>query len=153
MFYTGIGSRNTPQHVLYRMESIGKLYAEMGFILRSGGADAAFEKGCDSIGGQKEIYIPWNGFNNLYINNGYIVGNNIDAETIAGEAHPAWNRCSQGAKKLHTRNVYQVLGLELNSPSLLIICWTSDGLATGGTGQAIRIAESRKIKTLNLFNM
>ena len=66
IYYAGIGSRSTPDNVLGIMEKLGIVLAKKGFILRSGGADGAdkaFEKGCDLASGQKEIYLPWKGFN------------------------------------------------------------------------------------------
>ncbi|PZR90892.1 MAG: hypothetical protein DI537_17555 [Stutzerimonas stutzeri] len=84
-------------------------------------------------------------------------GANADPADIAGRSlliarhfHPAWDRCSQGAKKLHMRNVPQVLGQTLSSPARFVLCWTKDGGATGGTGQAIRIADAIGIPVLNL---
>ena len=153
MFYTGIGSRQTPKEVLDRMAHIGKEFANMGFTLRSGGADgadSAFERGCDMTNGSKEIYIPWEGFNNLSSSTGYKIGNNPDAYDIAANLHPAWNRCSQGARKLHTRNVYQILGTDLNTPSVLVVCWTPNGELSGGTAQAMRLAMQHNIRIVNL---
>lgn len=46
----------------------------------------------------------------------------------------------QGARKLQARNSHQVLGLDLETPSEFIVCWTKNGKSSGGTGQAIRIA-------------
>lgn len=84
-------------------------------------------------------------------------GENADPIDIAGRAlliarhfHPAWERCSQGAQKLHTRNVPQVLGQTLSSPVRFVLCWTKDGGPTGGTGQAIRIANALPVPVLNL---
>jgi hypothetical protein len=34
-----------------------------------------------------------------------------------------------------------VLGLDLETPSKFIICWTKNGKGQGGTGQALRIAK------------
>lgn len=65
-YYAGIGSRETPDDVIKMFENMASSLASKGFILRSGhadGADAAFERGCDRVGGAKEIYIPWKGFN------------------------------------------------------------------------------------------
>ena len=59
MYYAGVGSRETPQDVLKIMWKIGKHLADKGYTLRSGGArgaDAAFENGCDSVMGSKEIF-------------------------------------------------------------------------------------------------
>jgi len=64
---------------------------------------------------------------------------------IAEKYHPAWNKCTPGARKLHARNSFQVLGSTLDSPA------EYDGGPTGGTGQAIRIATALKIPVLNLY--
>ena len=64
-YYTGVGSRNTPQEVLDIMILIGEYLAKGEYCLRSGGAagaDKAFETGCDNANGNKRIYVPWNGF-------------------------------------------------------------------------------------------
>lgn len=74
------------------------------------------------------------------------------ARAIAEEAHPAWHMCGVGARGMHTRNVHQVLGMDLDSPVRFAIAWTVDGNATGGTGQAIRISDSLGIPVLNLFD-
>lgn len=66
IYYTGVGSRECPAKILERLEEIGRLLAVNGFTLRSGaarGADSAFEKGCDSRQGKKEIFLPCVGFN------------------------------------------------------------------------------------------
>ena len=52
---------------------------------------------------------------------------------------PNWGRLSYGGKKLQTRNVFQVLGADLKTPTEFIICWTDK---YGGTQQALRIAKS-----------
>ena len=64
---------------------------------------------------------------------------------MAAEFHPAWDRCSRGARALHARNCHQVLGWDLKTPSEFILCWTKDGKASGGTGQAMRIAKAFNI--------
>lgn len=147
MFYTGVGSRKTPADVIQLMHRIAAKAALSGYTLRSGGAegaDLAFERGCDSIKGNKEIY---------YANQA-----TQTAMDIAARFHPAWNRCSDYAKKLHGRNAFQVLGLQLAVPSERLICWTPDGcishstrsIQTGGTGTAISIAEASGVMICNL---
>ena len=147
MFYTGVGSRKTPVEILHLMQLIARKAAQSGYILRSGGvdgADKAFEQGCDSVNGQKEIY---------YANQA-----TEQAMEIAAKFHPAWGACSAYAKKLHGRNSFQVLGINLNLPSDRLICWTPDGCithaqrtrATGGTGTAISIASANHIMICNL---
>ena len=140
-FYTGIGSRETPESVCKQMTELANHFRTEGYILRSGhaeGADLAFEKGA---GLQKEIWIPWKGFNGSFSR--FLPS--PEAFEMAAKFHPAWDRCSRGAKALHARNCHQVLGFDLKTPSEFVICWTRDGKASGGTGQAIRIAEHHKI--------
>jgi len=148
-YYAGIGSRKTPPDILNIMELIGIELARKGFVLRSGGAagaDSAFERGCDSVRGKKEIFLPWAKFNN----HEGIVGPSPEAFKIAAKFHPAWNRCSRYARILHARNSHQVLGYDLKTPSKFIICWHQ---GTGGTMQAVRIANHYKIPVFNLNEM
>jgi len=160
LFYTGIGSRETPKYILLQMREIAKVQAKFGYSLRSGaapGADSWFEDGQKSIAGASaEIYLPWRGFENRPCNETYIHLGTLPksivekAEEMVEDVHPAWGRLSQGAKKLHTRNVFQVLGKDLESPSQVVICWTEGGIEKGGTRTAIKIAEEREIPVWNL---
>jgi len=144
--YTGVGSRNTPSSVLQIMHDIAVRLSDLGYTLRSGGADGAdkaFESGTDD----KQIY---------YANDA-----NFQAMAIARKFHPAWERCSPFAKKLHGRNAFQVLGKGLDTPSKFLICWTPDAcishkdrtIRTGGTGTAISIADHYNVEIFNLGNL
>lgn len=157
LFYAGIGSRNTPTEILDLMAQWAEMLATRGYVLRSGaadGADAAFERGADLSRGSKEIYLPWAGFNG----SAGVVPHLARGEAIVEKLHPAWARLSQGAKKLHCRNAFQVLGMNLNSPAAFVLCWTPDGAQshaertskTGGTGMAISIASLRGIPVVNM---
>ena len=158
-FYAGIGSRDTPIEVCNLMTEMAEELADHGFTLRSGhaeGADIAFEKGSK---GKNQIWLPWKGFNNagkdgFSQTTHYIMQPNELAVSIAEKFHPNWAACTDAARKLHTRNVYQVLGpglgYQADTVSLFVICWTKDGKASGGTGQAIRIAEHCNIPVFNL---
>jgi predicted Rossmann fold nucleotide-binding protein DprA/Smf involved in DNA uptake len=67
LYYSGIGSRRTPENIQELMVKLGHYLAGRGWVLRSGGAegaDTAFEKGCDQVHGRKEIFLPWKGYNN-----------------------------------------------------------------------------------------
>ena len=148
--YAGIGSRETPETILTLMKMIARHAALANITLRSGGAggaDLAFEEGCDSANGEKEIYIPWKGFNgstsNLY---------NIHplAFDYVKKYHPNPSALSQGALKLHARNTSQILGKDLNSKSTFVVCYTKGGKGQGGTGQALRIAKDNNIPIFDL---
>lgn len=147
-YYTGIGSRQTPVDVLTHMTNLSKFLEKFNYVLRSGGAsgaDSAFEKGVNYT---KEIYLPWKGFNG---NDSLKYNLSDESYNIAKNFHPNWSSLSPGAKKLHARNVYQVLGKNLDNPSDFVICWTPDGKDSGGTGQALRIAKHYNVKIYNLF--
>ena len=149
-FYTGIGSRNTPETILDLMAKIATKLAHQSVILRSGGAvgaDLAFEYACNRANGQKEIYLPGQATE--------------EAMALAGRFHNAWDHCSPYVKRLHGRNVFQVLGLDLNTPSKCVICWTPDGCHshatrtrnTGGIGTAISVASHFKVPVYNLAHL
>lgn len=159
--YAGIGSRKTPDTVLDTMRRIGHNLAKLGLILRSGhadGADLAFEHGCVAVRGIKQIFLPWENFNCCNIkrvgyafsrDEGYIWPPTREAMQMAAQYHPAWHNCSDGAKKMHARNCHQVLGYDLKSPSAFVICWCN---GSGGTTQAIRIADAHNVPVFNLYS-
>ena len=145
-YYTGVGSRQTPENVLALMTLTADLLEQSGYILRSGGAlgaDTAFEQGVRDQR-NKQIY--------------YAEQASPAAMEIAAKYHPAWHHCKPYARKLHGRNSFQVLGFDLNAPSEFLICWTPDGcirhidrsIQTGGTGTAISIAEAHGVSIINL---
>jgi len=73
-----------------------------------------------------------------------------ETERIASEVHPAWDRCNEWARGMHSRNCHQILGYDLQSPVDAVICWTPDGAVVGGTATAIRIAMKYNIPVFNL---
>ena len=139
--YAGIGSRETPPHILMLMDRFAQHLAKLEYELHSGrakGADKEFEKGCDKVKGKKRIWLPQH--------------TTPESLTLAAQFHPAWHRCDEYAKRLHARNGLILLGADLNTPVEFIVCWTSKALITGGTGQALRIAEAWHIRVYNLAN-
>lgn len=161
--YTLVGSRETSQEGLAVLARLVHELAKNLYIGRSGGAD-----GADSVleyvlrysTGLKEVYLPWDKFNGRvadgveYINAARL-STYTQALRIAKATHPAWERCSQGAQKLHARNVYQVLGKDLKSPSKVLICWaqpTTTGVK-GGTNTAVQLAKSIVVPVLNVHGM
>jgi hypothetical protein len=155
--YTGVGSRSTPDHVAALMKEFAACMASSGWILRSGaadGADSAFESGVTNPA-QKEIFLPYPGFNG---SRSTLVKIPEKCYEIAKTVHPAWERCSSFARKAHARNVLQVLGQDLESPSSFLVCWTADGAIgeksagrdTGGTRTAIVLAERNGIPVINV---
>jgi hypothetical protein len=169
--YTGIGSRETPKDILKLMTDIAFKLAQKGFILRSGsagGADTAFEEGAKAYAEQidervtlAQLYIPWASFVKYddYYKDWYKVldrmPKKVEAYQLASEIHPAWDRCSTGAKALHARNTFQVLGSNLSTPSNFLICWAKvdkHGNISGGTKTAWELAKKYDIPCFNLHN-
>jgi hypothetical protein len=154
-YYAGIGSRETPPGIEPSIEEAAGFLGRMGFVLRSGaapGADTMFEKHCT---GEMEIYLPWSKFND---NQSTLIIDDMDQEKvfsarqIARKYHPGWSYLSPAAKKLMTRNTFQVLGSDLETPVSFVVCWTIGGKISGGTGQALRIAKDLGIPIFNLFD-
>ena len=73
-----------------------------------------------------------------------------ETERIASEVHPAWDRCNEWARGMHSRNCHQILGYDLQSPVDAVVCWTPDGKIQGGTATAIRISMKYDIPVFNL---
>lgn len=156
-YYAGIGSRATPTDIQELMVKLGRYLGDLGWVLRSGGAegaDTAFEKGCDEANGRKEIFLPWKGYNGnkstLYYK-GSEISDEIKAESfeLASKYHPAWNQCSYGAKALLARDGLQILGKDLKTPVSMVLFWSPDP-NHGGTSQALRISKDYEIVYFNL---
>lgn len=149
LYYTGIGSRSTPQNIQNLFQYIAVTLAYDGYVLRSGaaiGADTAFEYGCKMAYGPAEIYLPWRMFNNSPSRLWKIPD---AAFEMAGTIHPNWNVLSHTDRKLHARNVMQVLGEDLQTPSTFVVCWTKHGKKIGGTRTAVVLAERHEIPVYN----
>lgn len=137
-YYAGIGSRTTPEHVLERMQRLAGILEGKGYTLRSGGAkgaDSAFERGC----GRSEIYLARE-------------DNPIWCKAFTELFHPAPDRLSDYARQLMDRNSLIMLGLNGNTPVDFVVCFTDNGKAKGGTGQAIRMAQWLGITVYNFYN-
>lgn len=161
IYYAGIGARKTPKDICRKMSTAGKAMAGLGFILRSGGAagaDISFERGAlepygwqagsdeHDVSAVAEIYLPYKGFNG---HRSPLYGTCREARLIAKEYHPRWDILSCRGRDFHGRNVYQILGKDLRTPVSFVLCWTPRGAVTGGTGQALRIADAYGIPVLN----
>ena len=175
MIYTLIGSRETPEDVLNIMRQFAYKAASKGYIGRSGGADGAdtcLENGVigyvtneclplSKINNLMEVYLPWKDFNGRNSGDyGYhtlsLMENKSRAYELASETHPAWDKCSNGAKSLHARNTMQILGKNLDTPSRFILCYgksEKEGsvIPKGGTRTACVLGQQHGIEIFNLY--
>lgn len=166
-YFTGVGSRETPTEILALMRKYSRIMTLKGWSFRSGGADGAdtaFAQGwCDAYAEDDsvpngEIYLPWNRFNSHYkegVNCVLVTDRKIieRAQDFLKEIHPAFSKLTRGPLALHTRNVFQVLGSDLQTPSQGLIGYAaldSKGEPKGGTRTAIKLAEQHGVKVRNL---
>lgn len=179
--YTGIGSRTLPENIKGIMEDAGYRLARMGFKLRSGkapGSDEAFQIGMQLFAAENfstnehlaEIYIPWRGFEGgpECGSRWDITLGQVDLEfpghqemrwDWVREVHPAPDKLSQGARKLHERNVHQLFGRDLGNAYLnqskFVLYYSKEdkkGNPKGGTATAVNLAKKQGIRTLNLLH-
>lgn len=157
--YTGIGSRQAPQDILTLMTCVAANLEYKGFTLRSGGADGCDTAVYNGVIRKAEIYLPWDGFNNLekggeqfFVPSEF--ENYDDTYDMMVELVPYHAKLSAGTQALHRRNIYQVLGKDLNTPSKFVLYWAEEskkGIVAGGTRIAVDLARSRDIPTFNLY--
>lgn len=142
MIYAGIGARITPCNICDQMNGLARYLGIHGHTLRSGhakGADVAFEMGAVAVGGPTEIFQIKDG------------AAHPDWLEHAAKFHPNWDACDYWAQSLHGRNSAVLLGADLKTPVEMVVCWTSGGAVSGGTGQALRIAKAHNIPIFNLW--
>lgn len=155
-FFSGIGSRETPENILQDMKSLSSIFEDMGYCLRSGGAKGAdtwFARGTNNA----QIWLPWTDFNKWERNDKHtyrIIDSDDElANEMVNKFHPIGKELKGKVRLLMMRNTYQVLGKNGECDSQFVICWTSDGQASGGTGQAIRLANHYNIPVYNMYNL
>ena len=182
LVYTGVGSQSTADEICKVFTYLGAELGCRGWRLRSGhasGPDISFEDGSPKLLGVdahmgrlgREIFLPWRKFNGRRQSydpfnpdttseeddEGYYVPDAHwptyeKAAEIAESVIPYWDNLKPSHKRLHTRNVYQVLGKRLDQPSQAVICNAAldgKGEPKGGTRTAIKIAELYNVPVFN----
>jgi len=152
--YAGVGSRQTPANVQQVMGRVALVLGKNGKHLNTGnakGADTAFATGAR---GKKTIYTPKDATD--------------QTRTIAKEVHPNPKSLSGYVLDLQARNTNQVFGKDLDTPVDFLLAWTPNGETradqryyggkddpnnTGGTGQAIALADLKGIPVINMKNI
>jgi hypothetical protein len=147
------------------MRRLANHLREQGWVLRSGGAegaDEAFEQGVmddpEYTENDLEIYLPWPGFCGHQPSVCNIVAPRLQnwsqAVARASLIHPIWNELKRSHQLLHGRNIYQVYGLDLESPAAYIVYYArerADGEVDGGTRTAVMAARQAGVRELNLY--
>lgn len=167
MYYAGIGSRETPKEIRQDIVDVGSYLSDCGYILRSGnarGADKWFSDGCDLMNGDSEIILPFKGYGGGHKNSIIIHNKNLlkQATEIMKSIKPKSYTWNAKNTPYHRRNVFQILGVNLNTPVKFVICYTSTGSIsekdvierdeTSGTSMAIVLADRLDIPIINMYN-
>ncbi|UOL48667.1 hypothetical protein [Pseudomonas phage Astolliot] len=156
MIITGIGTRYPDHQAFQMMVKIAKRMAGLGWSLRSGGAigsDSAWEQGWSGFD-TKEIYLAAGADKEFdYQINSYDMW--MEAQDIASRVHPVWERLSQTSQDLHTRNIFQVLGLTLDRKSDILVAYAEPKghSVKGGTATAYNLAKSLGVPVYNLYTV
>ena len=112
----------------------------------------------------REIYLPYQRFGpaGSELVDGIVLDTRghtyAKAKQFVYQYHPCHEKLKQHHLCYLIRDVYQVLGKDLQHPSSVVVCWTPDGAEnaamcthkTGGTAMAIRIADGSGIPIINL---
>lgn len=165
-----VGSRKISQQDKTRISIIGKLLAALGVQGASGNAEGSDIEWDNHIFVQH--FLPWEGHQSTPNHPKRYNGTNdfqylsLDqcpkhlrdkAGKIAEDHHPAWERLGRGGRSMHTRNVFQALGIHLMPDTFAdLTIYTSEEspskVVKGGTRTAVEISRSYGIPTFNLRN-
>lgn len=160
MIVTGIGTRKTNRQAFSMLYGIARRMAYQGWNLRSGGAigsDTAWERGWEGFD-TKQIFLT-RGTSTVIAKNtacGRISDYGdiwLEAEDIASRIHPRWENLDETSQALHTRNVFQILGLDLQSKTDVVAAYAppAGNSVKGGTATAFNLARAKGIPTFNLW--
>jgi hypothetical protein len=167
-YWTAVGSREVPAAIADLQVLIGACMTSKGYILRSGnanGSDYNFQRGAQSVSPPHcDIYLPWASYNRELNKAGssYITPTDAQMEFAGGLLEdtgvmPYYKSIkSEHAKKMHSRNVYQVIGVYDQPREVSRVCiyyapLDKDGNVMGGTRTAVGLSKYYEIPTFNLF--
>jgi hypothetical protein len=151
--FVGTGNKEAPDHVLERMRAITGQLEQFGYTLRTGGMEGPDEI-FETASKNPELYLPWKGFNNKESKHTFNTKQSLD---IAKLFHPTFEGLKPAIQAFLAKNARMVLGKDLKSPAMFIICWSEDGAEnskektakTGNVGHVIAIASAMKIPVFN----
>jgi len=152
--YVGSGNRDAPSDVSETIQRLAKFLEEFGFICRTGGMEGP-EQNFEDAAKNHELHLPWKGFNNKESKSAF---NTPEALAIAKMFHPTFDDLKPAIQAFLAKNARLVLGKDLRSPALFVLCWSADGAEcsrektarTGNVGHVIAIASAIKIPIFNL---
>ena len=150
--YVGTGNKDTPDNIISTFKRIAEELENLGYIARTGGMD-----GPDNVFEavkNVELHLPWKGFNNK---DSKFTFNSDNAKHIAKMFHTSFDTLKPAIQAMLAKNARLVLGKDLKSPAMFVICWSADGAetklektaSTGNVGHVIAIANAMRIPVFN----
>lgn len=154
--YAGIGSRSITKKEEEIIQILAQQMNRYNFYLYSGhaeGSDQVFENATPSD--HSVIFLPWDRFNYpFHAKYVYIKGDDPIGIDSVYRYHPAPDKLKRGGLACMSRNYFQIHGDEsLGWPRVKFVISCTDeknGVYSGGTAQAIRIAKSLDIPVFNI---
>lgn len=159
--YAGIGTTTCSEKEKDLILKISNKMSER-FICYSGnalGSDITFQKGSNK---KCVIFLPWKTYNINEYNpkdslDYYVLGNDKEGLESVRKFHKYPHKLTKGGFSMMSRNYYQVMGYSKYPKISCIICCAdyhineiSQMEVEGGTGQAVRIANSLNIPIVNI---
>lgn len=161
--FSAVGRTTTPDSVIPIIERICKPLAERNCWMHSGGAKGADSLFADTyrekLNGGVEIFLPWNGYNNIFTESYGIDIRRVFASipkrafVIAEQADPNWNVRWEATKALDARNAQIHLGFSCDRPVDFALYFddTPEDLDSG-TQRGLQIAKNYNIPCFNLYD-
>lgn len=159
--YAGIGSRSITEQEELIIQKTAHELSKKEITLYSGnasGSDVNFQLGSDYS--KCVVFLPWNKFNYNEFNadqcSNFVVGDTESGLKSVQKFHPNPKSLSKGAKALMCRNYHQVVGYMALPQVSFVLCCANYKIVEdtmhvdGGTGQAVRIANSLNIPVFNI---
>lgn len=153
--YAIASNKGIPSNVIEEFKSIVPELDKSGFIMRVSALDETIDNHVRDMTENKELYLPWRGFNNIEQGNTYT---SPETKAIAKLFQPGYDGLSNAIQMIVAKNVRLALGNDNKSPANFILVWSEDGAetlatktsATGNVGHLIAVASAAHIPVYNL---
>lgn len=155
MIYVGVGPMTAGEDMCAQAKIFGQAMAEMGWTLRSGGAeglDEAFERGALEGNGKTEIFIPSADFRKRFKSSDKVIhtlDKHIEAMREVAPLHENWSQLGTTVQMFLTRIPFCLFGEKLDKPAHFVVGWSKHYPHTGA-GIVLKMAEMAGIPAFNL---
>ena len=155
--YAVTGNKEAPPEIVDRIQNAMRKLEYHGYTSRTGGMEG-LDNVIEKTVNRTELVIPWKGFSDKYSKNYY---NTKESLVIARMFHSSFDGLKPAIQAFLAKNVRQILGKDLKSAVMFLICWTEDAVEdakyktvkTGNMGHVISIATARRIPIFNFQNL